>query len=198
LPYTLARTQVWLNRLPAPLVSVAAQQAVAQVPFGVSSGGAIKVQVLRDSTLSNAAELPAAAMEPCVLEQQLAPLSLPEALALNQDGTVNSQTNPSAGGSVVSLFVNGAGALTPTPVNGMAGQANQRLAAPVTADISVGNIDFSPAQVDFAGAAAGLVGIAQVNLTVPPPYPRTPHGPSTIYLTIGATRLSVQFWAATQ
>jgi len=144
--------------------------------------------------------LPAAAMEPCVLEPQLAPLSLPDALALNQDGTVNSQTIRPAGGSVVSLFVNGAGALPPTPVNGTAGQqADQRLAAPVTANICAGNIDFKPAHGEFAGAAAVLVGIAQLNLTVPPPpYPRTPHGPSIIYLSIGATRQSVQFWAATQ
>jgi uncharacterized protein (TIGR03437 family) len=42
----------------------------------------------------------------------------PYAAAVNQDGSINSAQNPAAAGSVVSLYVTGLGAMTPSPPDG--------------------------------------------------------------------------------
>lgn len=45
-------------------------------------------------------------------------VAIGQAAALNQDGTVNSADNPAALGSVISLFLTGAGAMQPEQQDG--------------------------------------------------------------------------------
>ncbi len=69
-----------------------------------------------------------------------------QALALNDDGTLNSTTNPAPAGSIVVLYATGEGVSTlPVGVN-LAGVA---------------------AQVLYAGAAPGYAGLMQVNVRLP-------------------------------
>jgi uncharacterized protein (TIGR03437 family) len=87
---------------------------------------------------------------------------------LNQDGSVNSQSNPASRGSVVSLYATGAGLTTPASVNGLvtAPNASEYYPAPVL-PVSV-SIDGQAAQIVYAGAAPGLIaGVLQINVVVP-------------------------------
>jgi uncharacterized protein (TIGR03437 family) len=69
-----------------------------------------------------------------------------QALALNEDGTLNSETNPAAAGSIVVLYATGEG-VTTLPVG-----------------VSLAGAD---AQVLYAGPAPGFPGMMQVNARLP-------------------------------
>jgi uncharacterized protein (TIGR03437 family) len=82
-----------------------------------------------------------------------------QAAVLNQDGSVNSSANPAAHGSVISVFMTGAGQMSPPQKDGYL--------APITAPfpMTAGVVSCSLGQVVYAGAAPGLVaGAVQVNV----------------------------------
>jgi uncharacterized protein (TIGR03437 family) len=83
---------------------------------------------------------------------------------LNQDGSVNSAANPESVNRSIVVFATGEGQTIPAGVNGkLASPVLPKPVLPVTATIS--NV---PAEVQYAGAAPGLVaGVLQVNLLVP-------------------------------
>jgi uncharacterized protein (TIGR03437 family) len=83
---------------------------------------------------------------------------------LNQDLTVNSQSNPAAKGSVVMLYASGAGLTDPPVLDGRV--ANDVSWAPQL-PVAV-RINGQDAAVEYAGAAPGLVaGALQVNVRIP-------------------------------
>ena len=94
------------------------------------------------------------------------------AAARNQDGTVNGPFtkftpgfSPAPAGSVVAVYLTGAGQTTPPGVTGSVNPINQllRVTARVTATLAG-----IPADVEFFGAAPGIVnGVFQLNLRVP-------------------------------
>jgi hypothetical protein len=85
--------------------------------------------------------------------------------ALNQDGSVNSRTNPAHVGDIVSLFATGAGQTSPDGVDGLIPTDSFPIPLlPIT--VEVGGL---PAKVLYAGAAPYLVsGLIQVNAQIPP------------------------------
>ncbi len=86
-----------------------------------------------------------------------------QAAIVNEAGSMNSPSAPATRGSIVSIYLTGAGALTPAGKSGAAGTADQRIAAPLA--VSIGGQD---ARVTYAGAAPGsLQGLYQVNAVVP-------------------------------
>ena len=88
-----------------------------------------------------------------------------QAVAINQDGSVNSLANPAAAASVITLWATGAGQLAPPGQDGAVAAAGNLPAPmlPVTAQV-----DAQPAGVLYAGSGAGIVeGVIQVNLRVP-------------------------------
>jgi uncharacterized protein (TIGR03437 family) len=101
------------------------------------------------------------------------------ALALNQDGSANSSTNPAAPGSLVSVFVNGLGTVSPQPTDGSL--INLPLAknfVPATVQALVpglplfhggGVVTQVPAEVTYYGPAPFRVaGISQINFRLNP------------------------------
>src|SRR5579883_34537 len=83
------------------------------------------------------------------------------AAVLNQDGTVNSAANPAPRGSVISVFLTGAGRMSPAQADGSLGPLSPPFpAVALGAACSIG-------QVLYAGAAPGLVaGAVQVNVRI--------------------------------
>jgi trimeric autotransporter adhesin len=84
---------------------------------------------------------------------------------VNQDGTVNSATNPASAGSIVMIFATGEGQTNPDGADGKPDgfPAPTPIAQPVTATIGGLNAD-----VQYAGGVPGLVaGFLQVNVRVP-------------------------------
>jgi len=88
-----------------------------------------------------------------------------QAAAINQDGTVNSASNPAKRGTVVSVYGTGGGATNPAGVTGGNAPLSplEFLSLPVTAELGP-----NAADVSFAGAAPTLVsGVFQINIVIP-------------------------------
>jgi uncharacterized protein (TIGR03437 family) len=91
-------------------------------------------------------------------------------LALNADGTVNSETNPAAAQSAVTLFLDGLGLTSPPPVTGLVNTSpSTPLSLPltVTPDCS-GTLCYPAPSVVSAGSLPGSIsGVTQVRLLTP-------------------------------
>jgi uncharacterized protein (TIGR03437 family) len=153
-----AQTQLLFNGVAAPIFYTSPTQINAVVPFELSGQtAAITVKnataTIGPGTMNVLAEVPALFT--------LDGSGSGQAAALNQDGSVNSASNPAARGSVISLFLSGAGALTPLPADGSITPL-----APPFATLAQGSSAVY-GQVVYAGAAPGLVaGAVQINLLI--------------------------------
>ncbi len=162
----LEGVRVYYDGLAAPLLFVRADQVNAIVPFGVDGKTRVDVQLRYRDHLSDILSRPVAQTSPGVFTKA-GNGSGPAAL-VNENGSVNSAENPAAAGSVIAVYVAGAGALTPRVPDGavMTGEL-PKLIHPVTA--TIGGRD---ARVQYAGAAPGFVaGLMQVNVSVPEDMP---------------------------
>jgi uncharacterized protein (TIGR03437 family) len=111
-----------------------------------------------------------------------------QAAAQNEDGSINSSTNPATPGSVVSLFTTGAGAYDREISDGTLGPMKPPFPAPLLGVRAVVRYPFAPipwkqAEVLFAGQAPGLIaGVVQVNMRIPD---NTQPGATTIVVYFG-------------
>jgi uncharacterized protein (TIGR03437 family) len=139
-------------------------QINAVVPFEVNPGIATLVTVQSGSQLLGPIKLPVVAAAPGIFTTSDSGSG--QAAVLNQDGTVNSASNAAPRGSVVSVYLTGAGALSPPLGDGLLGPLTAPFPVPV-AGISA-TIGTLVATVTFAGQAPGLIaGATQVNVQVP-------------------------------
>jgi uncharacterized protein (TIGR03437 family) len=148
----LAGVRALFNGVPAPLLYVSPKQINAVAPFSVLRDRVL-LEIERDGV-----KLPA-----------LASVASPVALsvfpsAINEDGTLNSKSNPARPGSVVTLWVSGLGLTDPPGVDG-------RLAPiPLGRPILPVSIAVGPqsAEILYVGNAPGIVeGVMQINFRVP-------------------------------
>jgi uncharacterized protein (TIGR03437 family) len=158
---TVNATQVSFGGVMAPLLFASSGQINTIVPFGVS-GTSVQVQVLYQGQATASTTVTVQPASPALFSTN--GNGGGQGAILNQDGSINSQTNPAAPGSVVMLFATGAGLTTPASVDGLLTSAPYP--APVL-PVSV-TIDGLPATVTYVGAAPGLVaGVLQINAVVP-------------------------------
>lgn len=158
-PTEIAGTRVLFDGVAAPLLYLGAGQLSAVVPFAARMSTRIEVEVrgVRSAPVS----LPVAATAPGIFTQS-AQGSGPGAI-LNQDFTVNGPSNPAAPGSFVFLFATGGGEVAPPTRDGALAPGAAGVLEPFGAEI-----DGETAQVEYAGAAPGLIaGVLQMNVRVP-------------------------------
>jgi uncharacterized protein (TIGR03437 family) len=157
----IAGTQVTFNGTPAPLLYASAYVIAAIVPFEVAAANQTDIQVSYDGSPSLIRTLAVAAGAPGVFTLNFT--GRDQAAALNQDTSLNSEANPAAPGSVLSVYATGGGQTDPPDTTGSTAQGM----AQVTASISA-TIGGQPAPVQYAGHAPGEVaGVMQVNIQVP-------------------------------
>jgi uncharacterized protein (TIGR03437 family) len=164
-PDMVENTQVFIGGTASPILFASSSQINAIVPFGVT-GTTTQVQVLYQGQATASTTVAVQSASPAVFSTNGEGGG--QGAILNQDGSVNSSSNPAAPGSVVALYVTGAGLTTPASVDGLiTGQtAVQNYPVPML-PLSV-TIDGLPAQVIYAGAAPGMVaGVLQINVVVP-------------------------------
>jgi uncharacterized protein (TIGR03437 family) len=155
--------QVLIGGVPAPVLYSGSNQINIQVPFKTTIFTAQVQVVLPSGTLT--LQPPVAASLGVFTTDGV------HAAALNQDGSVNSASNPAPGGAIVSIFGTGANWPADTQDGAIATAAmelNQ-----FTAFDQLG----APLQVQYGGAAPGLInGVFQINLQLPPAF----NGPLTV------------------
>ena len=159
---TLADTSVLFDGRPAPLVYVSSGQIAAIVPYSVAGRTTTQVQVNSGGRLSIGAAFQVVPASPAFFT--FASSGRGPGALLNQDGSLNSATNPAARGSIVVLYATGEGATTPAGIDGK--PAIAPLPKPVL-PVEVRIAD-QIATLEYAGGAPGLVaGLLQLNVRVP-------------------------------
>ncbi len=151
LPFSLQGVSVTVNGISAPLYSVSPTQLVIQVPYETGSGPAVV-------GVNNNGQVAAYNMAIAI--------AAPGLFAFPYDAVAGVPVTSSQRGANLLLFMTGEGDVTPflptgtTPFAPVSQLPRPRL--PVT--VTVGGV---AAKVAFAGIAEFLVGVSQINITVP-------------------------------
>ena len=165
LPYSLGGITATVNGMPAPLLYVSPTQINLQVPYSAGAGPAV-LGVTNNGLAGGGFQFSISASTP--------------AIYLNGDGSVAGASPVMQGGSIT-LYVNGVGEVSPalksaySPSGSVAGLPRPVLPVSVT-------VAGLPCFVTFAGISPGLIGTAQVNLTLPA---SVPPGNQPVVVTVG-------------
>jgi astacin len=162
LPTSVEGFSVTFDQLAAPITYAGQNQLNVVVPYGLAGRTTTTVTVRRPAgNLANSVSV--SPTFPGIFTANgtgMGPVA-----ALNEDGSINSQSNPAPPGSVVVLYGTGAGVLERSFADGEVMPA--QLVSPA-ARVLV-RFDKLSGQVQYAGAAPLLVnGALQVNVVVPP------------------------------
>jgi uncharacterized protein (TIGR03437 family) len=180
-----AATRVLFDGAPAPMIYASATQSSAMVPYGLAGRAATNVVVEYQGVQSSPVAYTVTTAAPGIYSQNQTGTG-PGAI-LNQDYSVNLPGRPAPKGSVVAVYMTGAG-LTVGAVDGAIATGLLSPVLPVSA--TVGGIPVAPA---YAGASPGIVtGVLQVNLPIPLNAPSGPAVPLVITVGTGATAVSTQ------
>jgi uncharacterized protein (TIGR03437 family) len=162
-PTQLAGVQVLFDGVPVPILYTQSRQINAIAPVGLNVNGTTNVAV----TYNNQQFGPAVAQtifgNPGIFRLQIGQST--QAVALNQDGTLNGPTNPAPRGSFVAIWGTGYGQTNPScPSGGL----NVPYAAPLGLGFSALIVDAGPlTSVVYAGSAPTLMcGVVQINFQV--------------------------------
>src|SRR5581483_130547 len=159
-PNALAGVQVLVldstgNPSPLTLLYVSDSQINAVVPFGLFSSSGLRV-------VNGAVSSPILPVALIDADPEVFRNPDGTAVAINQDGTVNSAGNPARVGSFVSIWLTGAG---------LADEANWGKISTVARNTNCCSVMFGniAAYVSYGGDAPGAVGgVVQVNFQIPP------------------------------
>jgi len=172
LPRELAGVSLTLGDIPLPLFYVSPGQINAQVPYEAPLGSPT-LAVKQDRTNPQGGMMIAFGLTVTVAATAPGIFVAADgvtALAVDaQSGRLINAENPAAGGSVVTLFASGLGAVNPPVASGAAG-ALQEPFNRTTQAISV-TVGDRAAEVLFSGVAPGYAGLYQLNVRLPSPLP---------------------------
>jgi uncharacterized protein (TIGR03437 family) len=161
-------TEVRFDGVPAPLFYAQAAQINLQVPYTVAGSAVTHVEVLYQGRSAGTLTLAVVSANPALFPS-----------LFNQDGTLNSESNPASRGTIVTLFATGEGLGDGANVSGLPAQAPfARPRLPVS--LAIGSI---ASDLLYAGSAPGLIGLMQINTRVPGGF--LPAGPAAVELTVG-------------
>jgi uncharacterized protein (TIGR03437 family) len=171
---TLGGVRVLFDGIAAPLLYVSANQINGVMPFELFGRFTTRMQVEYRSQRSREIELRVSDSGPGIFTFDVRGSG--QGAVLNQNGTINSSSNPEARGSVIVIYATGLGQTNPSSVTGRVATTTARPLAPVT--VRIGGRE---AQVVYAGAAPGLIGgAAQINAVIPADAPTGPNVPVEI------------------
>jgi uncharacterized protein (TIGR03437 family) len=146
-------TAVLFDGVAAPVLYAQTGQVNVQVPYSVAQTQTTSVQVQFNGLTSGSLTLPVVAAAPALFS-----------VAVNQDGSPNSQSAPAPANTIVTLFGTGQG-------------LNEGLV------LTVAGV---PAQILFAGSAPGLAGVLEIDARLPAGF--LPSGQATVTLTVGSAQ----------
>jgi uncharacterized protein (TIGR03437 family) len=158
-PLELGGVQVLVSGHPAPLFYAGPNQINLQVPYSLTGRDAAEIQIVARETIVSTVTVQIAPAAPGIFTTGTSG----QAAALNEDTSLNSPDNPAARGSIIVLFATGAGATDPVTEEG---KASSSPAPALVQSVSV-RVGGYPAEIDYARAAPGLVGVLQINARVP-------------------------------
>jgi uncharacterized protein (TIGR03437 family) len=168
---SLGGTTVTVNGTPAPILYASYNQINFQVPYTVTPGSTAQIQVTSSTGASGNVSVPVLASAVGLFTNQSNGRG--QVLAINQDGTVNSSSNPAAAGSYISLYADGLGTLNQTISAGTPTPNSPLFAATGTVSLIIGGLT---TPVQFAGLSPGYIGLDQINVQIPATITAGQHG----------------------
>jgi len=196
-PTQVATVEVTFDGTPAPLLWVQDAQINAVAPWSVTPGQSTQVCVSYNGAKTNCLTWPVVEASPAVFT-----VDGVYAAAVNQDGTLNSASNPAPVGSIVSVWATGLGPITPPQADGtlvglplpdnIVVPVGVQAPTPIFEPCHPGVQTCPPPYIDFdvtyAGPAPYLIaGASQINFQIvdyaPPGYQT-----GAISLTLSSTR----------
>ena len=160
---SLGGTQVLFDGIASPMLYAGPNQINAVVPFGIGST-VTKMTVQNSGGTAGPLPLPVAGSVPGIFTYDGS--GIRGAAIINQDGTLNTPSNPAPAGTIIAFYATGAGIMKPPMPDGSLAPLSANQSAPVGA-VSV-QILGNDAPVLYAGSAPGYVaGLLQVNVQIP-------------------------------
>lgn len=148
----LGGKRVMFDSVAAPRIFVSATQINAVVPYEVAGESSTQLQVVLQGKPTNTVTLPVVPSSPGVFA------------ITNQDGSVNTPSNPAAAGSAIVLYGTGEGQTSPA---GIDGTVNTTVFPKPNLSVTV-RIGGQIANILYAGAAPEFIaGVLQVNVQIP-------------------------------
>jgi uncharacterized protein (TIGR03437 family) len=174
-PFRLGGTQVSFDGVAAPLLYADSNQINLITPNSLRGRTSTHICALINGAQTNCIDMQVLPAAPGIFTSGLRRADgTPFAIALNQDATINSEQNPAAAGSIVSLFVTGLGATTqPVPDGGITPYPSpaQELNARVDFEWSTSTFPFDdifPAVLYAGPAPLEVEGLGQINVVAQP------------------------------
>jgi len=154
-------TSVSINGAAAPLLFVSPSQINAVVPFSASASSSAELKVQGFGYASEPLLLAVAPATPGLFTADGSGKG--QIAALNQDGTINSASNPAGAGDVVTVFGTGFGATLPMSRDGVLANSDLlNIALPVRVTMAG-----QQARVTYAGSASGMIsGVSQIKFEI--------------------------------
>jgi uncharacterized protein (TIGR03437 family) len=164
LPTSLANARVLINGSAIPLFYVVnidgSEQISAQAPFEIAGQQNVSLSIDNGRVVSPAIQVPVLAAQPGIF----LPDGVDGAFLHGADNSLVTAAKPASPGEVVVLYCTGLGAVTPPGTTGGLASGTQLSNTNITPAVTVGG---TTANIGFSGLAPGLVGLYQINLTVP-------------------------------
>jgi uncharacterized protein (TIGR03437 family) len=187
----LGGVHVTIGGLPAAIYYVSPSQISAIVPYGVTMGSTVQIQVTNGLGSSNVVTNYVSATAPGVFAQnqqgtgygEIEHLGIGNSVATV--GSVVSDANPAMPGETLAVYLTGLGAVSPAISDGAVGPSG-----PLSYAVDKIGVSFSgtTGTNDYAGLAPTYSGLYQLNVTVPTGLPA---GPS--FLTISGPDSSMSY-----
>jgi uncharacterized protein (TIGR03437 family) len=151
--------RVFFDDISAPVLYSSSDQINAIAPFSITGRERVTISVRKNGIGTGKTVVALTEAQP-----EIFTLASRQAAALNEDGSINSSTNPAKAGSLVTVWGTGAAGWPQDISAGSIYPLAPLLYLPVGA-----SVDYtSPAQITFAGAAPGLMaGVFQINVRLP-------------------------------
>jgi uncharacterized protein (TIGR03437 family) len=176
LPTTLAGTSVLIGGTAIPLFYVinanGTEQISAQAPFEIAGQQSVSIVVNNGRSQSPAVQVTVAAAQPGLFLVN----ATDGAFLHGADNSLVTTAKPAAGNEVVVLYCTGLGAVSPPATTGALASGTTLNYTPNPTVTVAG----ASAPVAFSGLAPGLVGLYQINFTVPA---STPSGNAAVIVT---------------
>jgi uncharacterized protein (TIGR03437 family) len=168
LPTSLAGVRVLFNGVAAPLLYVSTGQVNAIAPYRIAGWSSVEIEVEYRGERSNPVTAHVVRAEPGIFTRDSSGVG--EALALNEDGSLNSQENPASSGSMITIYATGEGLGDPAVADGQifgSGVTKPREQISIWACCDVFEQAYTLEEVQAVGVAGSVAGLLEIRARLP-------------------------------
>jgi uncharacterized protein (TIGR03437 family) len=163
LPTALANSCITVNGQPVPIIFVSPTQINGQMPF--QAVGNVTLIVHTPGGVSDNFNLTVLPNAPAIFRSGVAgPETTLPTVVRSTNSLLVTDSNPIHRNDQVTIYLTGLGRVTPVVGDGLPAPSDPLAFAIAAPTIELGG---QKVQVDYAGLAPGLVGVYQINLTIP-------------------------------